>query len=77
MQNGIELQRIFSDKNGIVNFGILKPGRYTFREIFAPQGYAFDMEERQVIVDDKGLVCVDGCPLPYEFVNMPANALIG
>src|SRR5699024_3644235 len=42
-----------SDVNGLVDFGKVPPtGKYTLKQIYAPDGYIVDSEEKEVDVDD-------------------------
>ncbi|MCR8743725.1 prealbumin-like fold domain-containing protein [Romboutsia lituseburensis] len=46
-ENGFIVRKETSDQNGIVKFENLTYGKYTYKEIFAPDGYEIDYKEYQ------------------------------
>ena len=57
--SGEVIYRAYTDENGQIPDIPVTPGRYTFREVFAPDGYALNEAEMSFTVDEYGNVTGD------------------
>lgn len=58
-EDGEIIYRAYTDENGEIPDIPVTPGRYTFREIYAPEGYALNETEMQFEVDADGNITGD------------------
>ncbi len=58
-EDGEVIYRAYTDENGEIPDIPVTPGRYTFREIYAPEGYALNETEMQFEVDADGNITGD------------------
>lgn len=72
-QDGKILRRAISDDKGFIDFRDLYAGNYKLKEVTAPNGYAIDTTERDIVVRSENEIYIDGVlynpAQPHEIVN--------
>ncbi|MGQ7448459.1 SpaA isopeptide-forming pilin-related protein [Streptococcus suis] len=72
-RDGKVVQRVTSDSEGILNIRNVYGGTYKLREVSAPEGYALDPTEKEIVIRNADNITIDGRPYnantPPEIVN--------
>ncbi|HEM5255004.1 TPA: discoidin domain-containing protein [Streptococcus suis] len=72
-RDGKVVRRVTSDSDGILNIRDVYGGTYKLREVSAPEGYALDPTEKEIVIRNADNITIDGRPYnahtPPEIVN--------
>ncbi|NQN85412.1 hypothetical protein HO998_07275, partial [Streptococcus suis] len=72
-RDGKVVRRVTSDSEGILNIRDVYGGTYKLREVSAPEGYALDPTEKEIVIRNADNITIDGRPYnantPPEIVN--------
>ncbi|HEL2730610.1 TPA: discoidin domain-containing protein [Streptococcus suis] len=72
-RDGKVVRRVTSDSDGILNIRGVYGGTYKLREVSAPEGYALDPTEKEIVIRNADNITIDGRPYnantPPEIVN--------
>ncbi|HEM5196362.1 TPA: discoidin domain-containing protein, partial [Streptococcus suis] len=72
-RDGKVVRRVTSDSDGILNIRDVYGGTYKLREVSAPEGYALDPTEKEIVIRNSDNITIDGRPYnantPPEIVN--------